>query len=74
MVLRTIALLTVLGVLFLGGCNCQTYGPEPPRFKVCNLPRVADECAWFYADVQDLFFGVDYYQDMNKTFGGTLYR
>jgi hypothetical protein len=75
MTLRATALLGLFSLPFLGGCHeCETFGNPAPHFKYCNISRLGQECAWFYADVQDTFFGVDYYRDMEAEFGGGPYR
>ena len=78
MISRAIALVGVLalslGLMLCSGCaGCGHFGPEPPAFKLCNGSRLMDEFAWFYADVQDLVFGVNYYTDINREFGGSPY-
>lgn len=73
MFLRAIAVITLLVTFGLCGCKCPAFGPEPPTFKVCNGARLMDEVAWFYADIQDTLFGVDYYADMNMEYGKTPY-
>ena len=75
MTLRALALLGLLSLPFLGGCHeCETFGNAPPKLKWCNLTRLHGECLWFYADIQDTFFGVDYYRDMEGEFGSSTYR
>ena len=73
MFLRALAVITLLATLGLSGCGCPAYGPEPPAFKLCNGSRLIDEFAWFYADIQDTIFGIDYYADLNAEYGASPY-
>ena len=64
MLLRAALLASLLCLPLLGGCS--TNGSErrvgaPPPYKFKNFQRLSDECAWLYADTQDVIFGVDYY-------------
>ena len=69
MILRACILVAVLSCSFLSGCcSCSSVGRDAPEFKVCNSGRLIQELGWFYADVQDTFFGVDYYYDMDHQF------
>ena len=75
MFLRAFAVISVLSLGLLNGCHCpESFGPEPPTFKVCHGPRILDEFAWFYADVNDVVFGIDYYVDLNEEFGPSPYH
>ena len=61
----------VFGCLLVvsGCCGCDSsIGQPAPAFKFCNGTRFMREVAWFYADVQDVVFGVDYNQDMHDEF------
>ena len=72
MLLRATFFAGICCLLCLVGCSTGTYGREidsPPKFKVQNLGRIGHELAWFYADFQDIFFGVDYYDDIEDRFG-----
>lgn len=74
MFLRASFLVGICCLLSLVGCSTGKYGKEidrAPKFKVHNVGRLGHELAWFYADVQDVFFGVDYYDDMEGRFGDT---
>lgn len=61
-----------------GGCAASNEydgtGRNPPRFKFENGTRLVKEVGWFYADIQDTIFGVDYNQDMENEFGYNPYR
>ena len=72
---RALAILTVIGMAAFSGCcsTPDTFGPKPPKFKVCNGSRLLDELGWFYADVQDMIFGVDYYYYMDHEFSSGPY-
>ena len=72
MLLRATLIAGFCCLLSLVGCSTSEYNPEvdkPPKFKVQNLGRIGHELAWFYADVQDVIFGVDYYNDLENQFG-----
>ncbi len=71
---RTLAVaLLFTCMIFAGCCRCDSVGRTPPAFKFCNIGRIVDEAGWFYADVQDTFFGVDYYKDMHDQFDSGPY-
>ena len=72
MLLRATFIAGVCCLLFTVGCSTSEYGRDidsPPEFKVQNMGRLGHELAWFYADVQDLVFGVDYYDDLENRWG-----
>lgn len=73
---RAIAALALLTLSCLAGCSshCLKHvGRTPPAFKVCNGSRLSNEVQWFYADIQDVVFGVEYYQDMEDLYGAGPY-
>jgi hypothetical protein len=64
---------------FLGGCfslqsGYDGTGRSPPRIRPYNGTRIAKECLWFYAAIQDTIFGIDYYVDMEEEFSGSPYE
>ena len=77
MLLRAIALSGFLCLPFLSGClntchvNQDAYGPPRPRLGY--LLRLTDEVQWFYADLQDVFFGIDYYCELEHKYGAGPY-
>lgn len=69
MIMRACFLALAMSCLAVSGCcSCDTVGIDPPVFKFCNGTRLVQECGWLYADIQDTFFGVDYYYDMDHEF------
>ena len=65
------------GFLFSSGCGhtCDMdIGQPPPPFKFCNFQRLAVELGWFYADLQDVVFGVTYYEHSENKFPSVVYR
>lgn len=77
MYLRLFAALALCSMPLLGGCastgSNDGTGHSPPEFKMHNGKRIMKECGWFYASIQDTLFGVNYYADMEKEFGGGPY-
>ena len=73
---RTLAVISVLGMVGFSGCCSapESFGPTPPAFKLCNGSRLLDEVSWLYADLQDTIFGVDYYYDLNFEYGDGPYK
>lgn len=62
---------------FSSGCShtCETdIGQSPPPFKFCNFQRLGVELGWLYADLQDVIFGVTYYQFNQEKFPSVVYR
>ncbi len=76
MVLRAMLLAGVMCLPLLGGCNTsgERRVDDPPPYKFQNFERLSKEFAWLYADTQDMFFGVDYYDYMESRFGGSPYQ
>lgn len=76
MLLRAFALLGLVVLPFSSGCNTchsnQVYGPPKPRAGY--LDRLGDEFQWFYADVQDVIFGIDYNCEMERKYGAGPYQ
>ena len=74
------AVVAQVGRLGVGhaGCSCRElrplYGAAPPDFSCCYGSRLISELRWLHADVNDMVFGIDYYQDMNSEFGSSTYR
>ncbi len=73
MILRAIFVALVLSCCFIPGCCTRSGSAKPPPFRLCNIARLYDEVAWFYTDVQDTFFGVDYYYYIDHEFDATPY-
>ena len=75
MIMRACFLAMALSCLFVSGCcSCGSVGIDPPMVKFCNGTRLAQEMGWFYADFQDIFFGVDYYYDIDHEFTAGPYQ
>lgn len=77
MITRTIAAVCLLMLLVLAGCSaqCQRHiGRAPPSFKLCNGSRLSYEFLWFYSDIQDVFFGIEPYQDTEALYGAGPYE
>ena len=77
MFLRAICVAAIACLPLLSGCSGVGLAKPidaPPAFKFKNFERLTDEFAWFYADAQDMFFGVDYYEHMESRFGSCPYR
>jgi len=75
MVLRALAVLGVLlCVSFSGCCSGDLYVSPPPPVKLCYGTRLAQECLWYYADMNDLVFGINYYNHMESKFQTEVYR
>ena len=77
MLVRSALLAGLLCLPFLSGCstNATPCGiDDPPPFKFDNFNRLGVECAWFYADVQDVIFGVDYDAHIESRFPSNPYR
>lgn len=70
MSLRFLAAASVVCLSFICGChNCEKQVGRPaPAFKFCNPHRLIVETGWLYADLQDVIFGVEYYQDMEDLY------
>jgi hypothetical protein len=67
---RIVTFLGVLALAFASGCSCpKFFGSPPPKPRFCHGPRLMGELAWFYADVNDLVFGIDYYEHMDTKYG-----
>lgn len=68
----------VCALAFASGCvsppRYDGTGRSPPELKCENGPRLAKEMGWFYADVQDVIFGVDYDQDTEDRYGRGPYE
>ena len=77
MFVRLVFLAGLFGLPFFGGC-CANPNPRPidapPPARCDNMSRLGDEFAWCFADFQDIFFGLDYYDHMEKRFGNDPYR
>jgi hypothetical protein len=52
--------------------NEDAYGPPKPRLGY--LRRLTDEVQWFYADLQDVVFGIDYYCELEHKYGNGPYN
>jgi len=78
MTLRALALVGVLGLLSVTGCNtseyCRVEQHPAPSLKGGYFSKLATEMGWFYASVQDAFFGINYYCDMEHEFPSHLYE
>jgi len=77
MFFRATLLASLLCLPFLGGCStCEvnTRLQDPPGFQFKNPGRLVDEIAWFYADIQDMIFGIDYYCEIERKYGGGPYH
>jgi len=78
MKLRALALAGVLGLLCVTGCNtseyCRKEQHPAPSLKGGYLRKLGTEIGWFYASVQDAFFGINYYCDMEHEFPSHLYE
>ena len=78
MKLRALALAGVLGLLCVTGCNtseyCRKEQHPAPSLKGGYLRKIGTEIGWFYASVQDAFFGINYYCDMEHEFPSHLYE
>ena len=77
MFLRVFLLLGLICLPFLSGCNTchvnrDAYGPPKPRLGY--LDRLTDEFEWFYADVQDVVFGIDSYCEVEHKYGAGPYE
>jgi len=76
MLLRFITAALICCAPLVSGCSsCPSGTGRPaPAFKFCNGQRLLTELGWFYADIQDTIFGVDYYYDMDYEFDGSPYN
>lgn len=75
MLLRTILFACVCCLPFLGGCSTyQGTIDDPPPVRGDYGPQIADEFTWWYADFQDLLFGLDYYHYMEDRWGSGPYK
>lgn len=70
---RILAAFAVCALACFAGCASPGHydgtGRCPPDFKFENGHRLVKEVGWFYADFQDVVFGVDYNQDMEDCYG-----
>jgi len=74
MFLRAVLAMSLLSLTLFTGCstchvNKEIQAPPPLRFE--NVGRLADEIAWFYADIEDLIFGIDYFCHVEHRFANT---
>src|SRR4029453_13860837 len=76
MLLRFITAALICCVPLVSGCaTCADgIGRPAPALKFCKGSRLITELGWFYADVQDTIFGVDYYADMDRLYDGDPYK
>jgi hypothetical protein len=47
---------------------------DPPPVRSDYGPQLAKEFTWWYADFQDLLFGLDYYEYLEKRWGEGPYE
>lgn len=75
MVFRALLGFCLVVMTLASGCShCSKYvGVEPPPVTICHGARLANEIAWLYADINDVFLGIDYYPSMNSEFGKSPY-
>jgi hypothetical protein len=77
MILRKLALLGLVCLPLAAGCSspgsCNDEQHPAPAFKLRNGNRLVTELGWFYADLQDVIFGVNYYCDMEHEFPTRIY-
>jgi len=69
--LRLIALLAFFYLAVVSGCSKSDIrtGPAPPPVSFCHFQRLGKEIRWFYADLNDMFFGIDYYPELEERYG-----
>jgi hypothetical protein len=71
MLLRATFILSLLGLVLFSGCaTCKENKAleAPPPWKFENFQRLGVEFSWFYADIQDMIFGVDYFCHIQNKF------
>jgi hypothetical protein len=73
MTVRAIFAALVVACGLLSGCCTRSGAGTPPPLRFCNGQRLAAEFGWFYADLQDTIFGVDYYYYMDHEFDANPY-
>ena len=78
MTLRKLALLGLVWLPLAAGCGapgpCVDEQHPAPAFKLRNGQRIMTELGWFYADIQDILFGVTYYCDMEHKYPTRVYE
>ncbi|MBI4601522.1 MAG: hypothetical protein HY721_06115 [Planctomycetes bacterium] len=74
---RFLAALAIVCLIFFAGCQgcgeSKNIGRPAPAFKVCNGPRLLTEAGWLYAEVQDVLFGVEHYEHIERQWGASPY-
>lgn len=73
MTVRAIFAALIVCCALTSGCCTRSGAATPPPVRVCNLQRIVSEAGWFYADLQDTLFGVDYYYYMDHEFDSNPY-
>jgi hypothetical protein len=76
--LRAFLFVAFVGLSLLSGCStpggaCNDEQDPAPTFKFRNVPRLLTEVGWFYASVQDMLFGVNYYCHIEHEFPSHVY-
>ena len=76
MLFRALLGFSLVIMTMASGCShCAKYvGHKAPPFTLCHGARLANELGWFYADINDTLFGVNYYPSQNLEFGDSPYR
>ena len=73
MTVRAIFAALVVACSLTSGCCTRSGSATAPPIRLCNMQRIVNEVGWFYADVQDTLFGVDYYYYMDHEFPSDPY-